>query len=292
MKQQILRTKLNTTSILSETIEDKIIDFSFTRKNVSDKNIVIYFPGAAIIKNLKQYPYFLPILSDENVITISDPFYKTIIENGKEKIDQNCAITSWFTLLQGTLERFIQRLITIFNFEKVIFIGASSGGFAALYYSYNIDQSICIAINPQINISDRLSQYPSLLNHQVDNQIDIMSSKIKDVTTLYEKGSRNSVIYIMNTMSSPDINHSTPFLFKATRSPKYKKNFFIKSDFWGVHGHSGSIPQTEYQLWINASIQSTSSNVRDIANRYWEIKNNIKTKQYNNIADRIAEESE
>ena len=281
----------NITFISKININNIDIDIKFVRKKPDNKTIVVYFQGALPLNKIKskEHPIFFEPKINENLLIISDPFYKDVM-NISEVLLLNLSISSWYTPLQNSLEELLKETQNEFKFEKFIFIGGSSGGFAALYNSYFIDNSICITFNPQINIVNYLTKLKNTCQTKLDDIINKMiETKQMDLISLYQNGSTNNIIYVVNNMSLNDIHHSVPFMYKTVMSKLYKKNFIFKFDFWGKHGHRRSIPDNEYTLWIEASIMSKSCGVEDISDCYWRLKNNIiKDIETNDISDRIA----
>jgi hypothetical protein len=55
----------------------------------------------------------------------------------------------WFAYLEDLIKKFIDNLIEKWNINKMILLGQSMGGYAALLFSIYYNKSIVIAINPQ-----------------------------------------------------------------------------------------------------------------------------------------------
>lgn len=178
---------------------------------------VVFF-HAAIEKH-----YTLPVLTglgisknvDVNRIFISDPSL-----NLSESLNLAWFAGSSDQPLQPILENIIDKFIHHHTAsERIVFFGASGGGFASLYYSSRFQGSIAIASNPQTSIEKYVpaavrkfsrvcfdSEWPepgARLPHSV----------VTDLTTIYSNPTGNSVVYIQNRGDTQHISHHLePFL--------------------------------------------------------------------------------
>lgn len=247
---------------------DKGVDrFEFMFKSVpGSKNLVINFHPAYGIDSLKSMPRFYPVPTDENLLSVSDNFFRRIKIEPTEAFHtskRRISVAGWFLHLQTVLPGLIRRLKEIHGFEKVIMLGGSSGGFAALYYSFFLEDSVAIAFNPQTDIAYNLRGLAAL-----GITLGDISDKCTDLNTLYRGGFTNKVIYVVNNMSLADMQrHTLPFIAGI-----HNENVILKADFWGTHNHSGSIPPEEYSLWIKAVCAAKSTAVTDISDAYYQLK--------------------
>lgn len=96
-----------------------------------------------------------------------------------------------------------------------------------------------------------------------------------DVTKLYaEKPFHNSVIYIMSPGDTRHYaHHTTAFLSQVYGALEIADiNLSLISDYWGIPGHSGSVPASSYLPWLRAALTAPSISQQDILDSYHAIK--------------------
>ena len=113
---------------------------------------IVCFHAALAHGKVSSYPLFsaLNVTSgfNVNVICISDPVLSMGLSLG------------WFAgtrsqPLQRDLPNAIRHLLSSYEKkQRVIFFGASGGGFASLFYSHGFPGSIALAMNPQTDIAE------------------------------------------------------------------------------------------------------------------------------------------
>jgi hypothetical protein len=156
--------------------------------------------------------------------------------------------------------------------ERVIFVGGSVGGFAALYYSWLLPGSIVIAANPQTDLeryfvlnTNRYRRYcrPSM------SKDDRLSSVItSSLVSCYAERFDNSVIYLQNAADPPYVrDHFAPFL--AAIDLPHQKRLVARLGYWGRGGHKQP-PAREWLAWLNAAIVSPSGEAEDIQRTHWK----------------------
>lgn len=241
--------------------------FEFLFKLVpGSKNLIVNFHPAYGIDSLKSMPRFYPVPSEENQLSVSDNFFRRIKIEPTEAFHaskRGISVAGWFVHLQKALPGLIGKIKEEHGFEKVIMLGGSSGGFAALYYSFFLEDSVAVALNPQTDITYNLRGLQAL-----GITLGDISDKCIDLKVLYRDGFTNKVIYVVNNMSLSDMQrHTLPFI-----SVIHNENVILKADFWGKHNHSESIPAEEYDLWIKAVCAAKSTAVHDISDAYYQLK--------------------
>jgi len=239
----------------------------------SDSPVLIIFFHGAIDRSKRQVPIFTsferaPVTA--NYLSISDP---SLERDSTLRIgwhignkDQN---------LQELLPKVFDSIVARLGIEKVIFVGSSGGGFAALYYSYKMANSIAVVCNPQTNIE---KYYRNFLTRYLDScwDKDFELSKHSEVITLnltglYSKGLTNRVIYLQNSTDTHHMtNHFAPFASVIPGSDEVK--FISKVDFWGSTGHS-AIPSSEWFVWVKAALESDAHSAVAILERYRLLSN-------------------
>lgn len=137
-----------------------------------------------------------------------------------------------------------------------IYIGASSGGFAALNFSRHDPGSVCIAVNPQTDLAmykpaerQLLLAYPNVgLITEIGKQATI------NLSAAYGGGFDNLVIYLQ---SFGDLRHyGTQMLPFSTVGLQRPEQFILHCGYWGIPGHSGSIPLKAWLSWIKALVSA------------------------------------
>lgn len=109
-----------------------------------------------------------------------------------------------------------------FSCSRLIFFGASGGGFASLFYSASFEDSLAIVSNPQTDIK-RFSYYQRYLelawNHGAQLPEDFLFNT--SLLNLYGSELNNNFIYIQNSEDYDHMeNHYLPFRSKFGDRPQ------------------------------------------------------------------------
>lgn len=258
-------------------------------RHLESKTLIIAFHGST-----RQNTY--PVYQKKN---LSKTLRSSVLSIADPSLQHDKSITiGWYLgfhdfLAQQILVSFLQRFIALYKFEKIVFMGGSGGGFAALFYSWHFPSSVALVANPQtVLLSNeydeipRSKQFQSIIDKNFNGSLDKICLNVCD---LYKKGFSNYVIYLQNFESTSDVKfHVAPFL-KSASSAK-PENVIMKLDYWGIKGHSGSVPFMEFQQWINAVNFVGEMCVTELCTHYFESKQNVKLKQLN--SDRFLEISD
>lgn len=196
-------------STYSFTVGGMPVDLRFDDRGF-DTTVVFFHP--AITKVVKRYPLFSGATFSEhlkaNRLFISDPSLY---------VDQRLKL-GWYAgnkhqpALQDELTAIISRFVR--PEQRLIFFGASGGGFASLFYATKFPGSIAVPVNPQTMIG---AYVPSIVNRYLSyawdgralNELPICT----DVRELYQKPVDNQVIYVQNSGDSDHMdNHYAPFI--------------------------------------------------------------------------------
>lgn len=181
--------------------------------------------------------------------------------------------TSWFAgsrerPLQSLLPKAFAALSKRLDVEKVIYSGASAGGFAALYYSKFHPRSIAIALQPQIDvyIYDRKSAEEYVERCWPNHDGGVQRKPTLKLTPVYSKRRRNSVIYMQ---SSGDWHHYRhhflPFYDRLRQLPD---QMLFTCDAWDPPGHR-PVPADIVARWFRAAVEAETHKAQDIlAARY------------------------
>lgn len=175
---------------------------------------------------------------------------------------------------QAVLFEVLRGVILARSTPRVVLVGASGGGFAALYFGHCLPRSITVAINPQTDIlaySPRLVEeyrricWPSL----TDNR------QLKDVTRtsladLYREGFSNSVIYVQSMGDRVHSHrHMMPFA-GAAAATRAGRNVVLHSDFAGQMGHVFSPDM--FIDWVRAAALSPTKDATDLLTTWHQLR--------------------
>lgn len=168
--------------------------------------------------------------------------------------------------LQKILPDFLQRMIDSLGATRVAFVGGSGGGFAALYYSWQIPNSVAVVVNPQTDLNRyhwghrrryRAACWPSL---ESDAPLgDVIEANLGP---LYATRRTNSVVCIQ---IASDFFHLTrqfaPFV--AALPIEYLDWLVVRVANWGVQGHKPA-PSSIWIPWVNAALSAPDTTATSI----------------------------
>jgi hypothetical protein len=180
-------------------------------------------------------------------------------------------ITAWYAGHEGfetqqLLPGLIRRLAAACEAERVIFVGGSAGGFAALYFSWLLPGSIVIATNPQTDLDRQAvvppDNYRTSCRPSLGEDERLSSVIASSVVSCYAERFDNTVIYLQNASDSIHVHdHFAPFL--AAIDVAHQKRLLARLGYWGLDGHR-QLPVHEWLAWLKAAIDSPSVAADDI----------------------------
>lgn len=191
------------------TVGEMPVDLRFDDRGY-DTTVVFFHP--AITKSVRRYPVFSGSTFSEhlqaNRLFISDPSLY---------VDQRLRL-AWYAgskhqpTLQDELTTIISRFVR--PGDRLIFFGASGGGFASLYYATKFPGSIAVPVNAQTTIG---AYVPTIVNRYLGYAWDGLSIDqlpvCTDVRDLYRNPVANTVVYVQNTGDRDHMdNHFAPFM--------------------------------------------------------------------------------
>jgi hypothetical protein len=153
----------------------------------------------------------------------------------------------------------LDKIIAMSGASDVIFFGGSGGGFASLYYSAGVPDSIALVWNPQTSITRynplHVAEYSGaafgLESHEA--AVAQLGSLIEaDLIERYAGGRDNKILYLQNNTDGHVVIHMRPFLesLGADMAPLQKgakinavvaDNVWLYLDNWG-EGHVPPAP--------------------------------------------------
>lgn len=220
----------------------------------SAPTLVIVFHGA-VDQAKRPLPFFQPHFtasSGAHQLAISDPTLGCSTE----------LKAAWFAgahdlPLQALLPRFFARMAELLRVRRTIYFGASAGGFAALFYSHAHPNSLALVANPQINLLNYLegpiTQYRQLCWPQAADNAALAPLVCVNVANLYAQSVPNFVCLLNATGDRYHLYNQTLELAGRLR-PDARNRVIMHSDFYGIPGHSGSIPMPVCVPWLKAAM--------------------------------------
>ena len=222
----------------------------------SNDIMVVIFHGAVDRKKrtIPRFQPLLPNLGDCHQLSIADPTLE---------IDPAIA-AGWYIggesmPLQADLPGLLKTFSTLSGVKKRLYLGGSSGGFAALYYSWSDPGSICIAVNPQVNLASYKlgksapTEYFAKKAWPCAGSFEAVSEQaVIDLSTIYAQRFDNMVIYLQ---SIGDLRHYGVQLPNICNiGLKSSKHFILNSGYWGIPHHGNSVPSKTYYPWVQAVV--------------------------------------
>lgn len=245
--------------------DDLVIPFDY-RPGHNDQ-IIILFHGA-INRTTRKIPKFQPFIANTggaHQISVADPILGL----------SDSLATAWYagarTLpLQQVLPKALRKIFDHLGIDRRIYVGGSSGGFAALFYAWSDPGSVCITVNPQINIKRYIpkvvSEYIRSAWPGTESIESLEEAVTVDVGQLYAKKFSSTVIYLQSTGDKRHLSSQLPeFLYAGCANIN---RFILNVDYWGVPDHSNSVPLRGYSPWVRAALASPSTKKQDILNTY------------------------
>ncbi len=236
-----------------------------------DSNTLIIAFHGSINQKINPYPVFqkkgIADRLKSNVLSIADP---TLQSDSSLNLGWYLGFSS--LPAQKILIDFINKIMKSYGFKKIIFMGGSGGGFAALFFSWNFPESIVLVSNPQTVLIAGLTGRKNKLKTLIDNNFGGAEDGLcLNVCNLYQNGFANKVIYLQNGECKDDLKYQTnPFLDACMIANP--ENLILKIDYWGISGHSGSVPFMEILKWVNAiNALETHISTRKIYQNYFEL---------------------
>lgn len=180
-----------------------------------DVTVVMFH--AALSKRTRALPIFsgIPISEglDCNLICVSDPSI------ARSPLELGWHVGNDDQPFQVDLPGMVQSLSESHSARKLIFLGASGGGFAALRYSRLFPGSLAIVMNPQTSIARYTRTFVDQflqICFAVESVEDLPSWVEHDLVSAYSSPFENTVAYLQNVGDGHHVSkHLMPFLDNA-----------------------------------------------------------------------------
>lgn len=220
--------------------------------NKRSETLVVSLHGA-LMRNKYKLPRF------EWLATLREtPFSSMYLSDPGLRLNPKLQL-SWFTGwreadMHQLLASWVSTVATKIGAKRIIYIGSSGGGFAALQMSFYTSASYAVAFNPQTDISAYLvsgtkysaqrqyleAVWPDIFD-AIQNQPQINSTWKKTIETrvsavdLYKQQTHNRVLMIQNTNDFHLEQHCLP-LIDSVRDTPNAENIYVKT-YDGPTGH-------------------------------------------------------
>lgn len=151
--------------------------------------------------------------------------------------------------LQSVLPRVVQKIVSACSPSKVLMIGGSGGGHAAMYYSRFVKDSLAVAWNPQ---DDFLNYEENGVIAYVSKAYDVHTvaeAKLKlsgtidtEISSFYKRTEpTNYIVYLQNVVDTHVEKHCRPFMASIGHDISYplsngqidERTYLYFSDKWG-----------------------------------------------------------
>ncbi|TQS70208.1 hypothetical protein ERN12_16415 [Rhodobacteraceae bacterium] len=205
------------------TIEDgdNVLDFFY--HDASSKDLAVIFHGA--VQKQKISELTLPIFSGQN-IPLGENVDRLLLSDSTMAVDRRLRL-GWFSGtteydLAGRIDALLRHVVVCKKYRKVVMLGGSQGGYAALRASHELPGSLAIVWNPQVEIEkfffkNHLSGFLEYcFGCQSYNEIpvELRDKRRLDLTKVYGSGKRKNSIILMQNIDDPDHleNHAKPLV--------------------------------------------------------------------------------
>jgi hypothetical protein len=269
-----------------------VLPVRYSSAKVDSDILIVSFRGA-VNRNKEDYPAFFPEL-----LQLGGGFHHLMISDPSLSCSKDISL-GWYIgyegfVLQNLLSPFILEFVEALGINKTIYLGSSGGGFAALYYSNLHPGSAVLVMCPQTNLKNYYSRLDLYISKCWSSTGTVKNHFFENIATdlggVYEnKCSTNAIVYLQSYRDGHHMSHHLPSFLNALGS-KAIENMILICDYWGVDGHSGSVPYWAWSKWLLAMICSDKLDTNSIFQMYLMLnKDYVKDKNKNkiSIADKL-----
>ncbi|MGO3862319.1 MAG: hypothetical protein ACTJIA_10560 [Halomonas sp.] len=226
---------------------EALIDISLNL--IEGKPLCVFFNGA----QERGEKFRLPAFSGKGIspkgevsrLSINDPalYFSPDISMGWY------AGSRFYSTQKVIIPTIIDKIASVANSPRIIFVGGSSGGFASLYFSKKYENSIALVCNPQTNIlryhSGHVKRY---LNYcfglkdidAVRKNSALMPGVTKNLCYYYKGCAENKIVYLQNLSDEHHVNrHYVPFMKSLGVDPSLELGAFQYGNVLSILGNWG-----------------------------------------------------
>lgn len=289
--------KIETSEVVLNKNKDIVFDSHVKKINIKTSNFIfetLYIPnnnskelmvllssGGRLSRDTRFDRWSMYGYCNKNILCIEDPMYKL-----------HKMVTGWYF---GTKEHsalvelklIIDRVLTERNILKkdLCIIGSSCAGYAAIYLTNLIQGCLCIAMNPQIIISNFGKSSVTLGKRvQMSLETDIDPFKRNDIT-YFTEDKRSKYFIMSNKLVKRDWNQQIFILFEKIKPSKidFSENLYTKdniilylSNNAYSRAHGNSIDSLEL-VYLSDILKHESCNfvaiqsIMNVQEKKWEI---------------------
>lgn len=204
------------------TIHDRghIIDFHYS--NEGSNNLSVFFHGAVPAARLPELK--MPIFSGKN-IPLGVKTDRMMMSDATMAVHRKLRL-GWFSGttefdLAARVDEILAKVTALKNFKRLLLIGGSQGGFAALRASHRLPGSIAMIWNPQIRVEHFFwkSHLQGFLKFCFNAEsykkvpAKIRKERRLDLTEVYSKRSGQNGVFLMQNLEDVEHveDHAKPF---------------------------------------------------------------------------------
>jgi hypothetical protein len=259
--------------LADRTAKSIIIDGVTVRakyKRGRGRRLLVIF-HSALPPNSGNRPNFSNFLQlDVPQLAISDPTLE-----GRDDLT-----AGWYLGAAGrSLPQIIRGLVTDFSetirCQERIYLGGSSGGFAALLYSSLDPTSLAIAVCPQCDLdlydNTNVAKWRSQCFPDVPLGVPVKEFTGVDLIKFYSGSFRNSVVILL---SSGDFVHLFGQIAPLLSSIKWsqRSQFLLNVEYHGIPNHSGSVPQIHWLSWVRAAFAAKTFQATELMDAHFILR--------------------
>lgn len=262
---------------LPKSFEPVLIEFEGVRipvrysRGVTD-TLVVLFHGA-VDQAKRPLPFFQSPFSNAfgaHQISVSDPCLSK-----STTLASTWYIGSHDMPLQRLLPAFFQRVCEVLSIKRTIYFGGSAGGFAALFYSHAHPGSLALVANPQITLRKysqapvakyREACWPSLATND-----DLYAHACCDIASLYEASMPNFAC-LLNSSGDRGHFYAQTLELASRLKPNQQRQFILDCSFYGILGHSGSVPVQACVPWLKAAVHARNLYADSILSKFHQFR--------------------
>ncbi|MBU2357621.1 MAG: hypothetical protein KKB02_01605 [Alphaproteobacteria bacterium] len=240
------------------------IPLQFRHGGPQARTLFVTFHGA-IDRKTREVPAFLGFFADlkgkAHQLNVSDP---SMLVDGDFGMAWYAGHAGFPT--QKILPALFRDLQAALGADRIVFMGSSGGGFAALFYGWHHPGSVVLAANPQTDLTryfERLIDpyrkrcWPALADNAALR--DVVTT---DVGALYAQSMPSTVIYVQSALDRFHMyNHMGPF-FAGLPFAKTDPMIILHADYFGTNGHA--MDMQTLLPWVRAILLASGSGLQDI----------------------------
>jgi hypothetical protein len=208
-------------------------------------DLVVLFHGSLKPGQLGK-PWFQPFLPvSAPQISLADPTLRLM-----EGVPAGWYLGSESEALPPKIIQVIQAVADFLGSRRRVYVGGSSGGFAALLYAGLDSDSVAIAACPQTSLKNYRNPTVDQLVAQCYPLTKTLPAEASLDSFFAEKWCSAAVVLVSNGDPRHLYNQVLPFF--SALGVQYSKKLVLNVAYHGVPGHSGSVPTTVYLQWVKS----------------------------------------